>query len=342
MFDTDNQDDQIDEQMSAEESERAKMWNDVLAERAAAKGDVGAEDAKGEQPEKDDDEPKQPAVKVEATTDAKADEPKPQLTHEQEVVQELQRRIRVAESKDGNYRRDIAAMKAEIERMKAAPASQTVAQAPADDPPEWKKLKEDWPDIYESVQAKLSVLGTGSMAKDEASKIINEGITQYQARMDERLAETQGSVQKQVADEVLGVFHKDWRNDVLAPEFMIWFKKQPDEIKALDADSAPVADTVDLIAKYKESDEYTRYKERTNQPLPAASNPAQQANTAASNPASDVKARNRERLRAAVTPNNTSSAGAYRAQMSDTDMSPDQLWADVKRERDQARKRAAA
>jgi len=277
--------------MSTHEELQA-MWEEEAA--AAAKGDdtqaTPAEETPPEQTASTESEP-QASAPEQTSTDTPAVDPTEELRSH---IAQLQDRLRKTEGHIGGLTSELKRTKDALAAGTAA-AQQTQGEAPtstqmqtaAKTPEAWEKLKADFPEWAEGIEAYMATRQPGAQAA---------GITPEQ--MQERLQQQEATLRAEMATRVNEMFvetrHEGWKDTVKTPEFAAWAQVQSPEIKALAASDNP-ADAVRMLDLYKKSTE---------------------------TPATSIATDRQSRLAASATPRGEKVAPRKGV----ADMTPEELW----------------
>ena len=206
---------------------------------------------------------------------------------------QLQERLRKTEGHIGGLTSELKRTKEQLSAGQAAaqvateaPTSTQMAAA-AKNPESWDRLKSDFPEWAEGVDAFVSsrLAGIQTGGSDPA---------QMQQLLQQQEAALRADFTRQLAEVQIESRHEGWKDIVQAPEFGAWVNAQTPEIKALAASDSP-RDAVRMLDLYSAS----RAK-----------------------PATDITQDRKSRLAASATPK----GDAVPARKSLDTMSPQELW----------------
>lgn len=185
-------------------------------------------------------------------------------------------------------------------RASAEQPSQTQIAAAAKDPEKWAELKKDFPEwgdaITEYVDSKLAALAGG---KGPSAEEIEQLVAQ-------RTTGAVTELERAFNEKLVTLRHPGWKDEVKTDAFKAWFDVQDEGTKRLAA-STDGLDAVRMMDLYVESKK---------------------------KPAASVKDERQARLAAAATPARPAQAGA--TTKSFDEMSPEEQWNYLARQRDQA------
>jgi hypothetical protein len=173
--------------------------------------------------------------------------------------------------------------------------NQTQIAAAAKDPEKWEALKKDFPEWGEGIEAFVS---------SRLGQLAGQGMTAEQVeqviaqRTSDAVAQTRGEMQELMVD----LRHEGWRDLVKTPDFAQWHAAQKPEVQAL-ANSDKAANAIRMLDLFK--------KDKAK-------------------PAANVRQERQSRLEAAVT----TKSGAPAAVKTFEDMSPQEQWDYLARQRD--------
>lgn len=212
----------------------------VEGEDPALQANADDKKAEGEQQEKTDPEPEQPAQPV-ATAPKLTDE---ELNRILAVVPDLQAQNRKAFGKIGELQQVINELKGKDS------GGQASLRVNAD---QLKRLNKDYPELAQALAEDLSELPAGPDGKlDPAS---------FEPIVEQRVSAARTQLMEELETKLLTMQHRDWPQIIAAPEFALWKQTQTaDEQAKLDS-SWDAMYLSDKFTEYK-----TWLKSRSTQP----------------------------------------------------------------------------
>lgn len=196
----------------------------------------------------------------------------------------------------------IGALQSEFAKSRQAkPAEQPtqgqIAAAQAD-PEKWSALKQDFPEWGEGitayVESRLGQLSGTGLSPEQIEQMVSQ-----------RTEATTAELEKKFNEALVGIKHKNWRQDVNTPEFASWYKVQPPEVQAL-ASSKDGFDAIEMLDRFH----------------------ADKAK-----PVADVQQERKQKLAAAVT---TKPGGAGKVTKTFDEMSAAEQWEYLAKERERS------
>lgn len=199
------------DQESKEQKDVEQLWNEIAASR-------GGEEKGGPQQEP-------PADQQDAAKDAApdAEQKQEQPDDQEEELQKLRRELHRIKSDYGRVRSE----KQRLEALLAQQERQTPAQEPQapPEPDPWRRIKEDYPDIAEGVEALLRARVDTSIPKDVLTR---RELEQDMAR---------AAYEREIAS--IAEINPRWEEEVRTDEFRSWLNEQPIEVQALVDSTVP-------------------------------------------------------------------------------------------------------
>lgn len=182
--------------------------------------------------------PTEPAVQPEP-------EPAPQPDPVQQALEELratnaqlQERLRRTEGHIGGLTSELKRTKEALSAGQAA-AQQTndapsnaQMQTASKNPEAWERLKEDFPEWADGVEAFMSSRLTGLQPGGQSPEQVQQLLQQQEAAL-------RADMQRQMAELQVETRHEGWKETVRSPEFSTWVMQQAPEIQALATSDAP-------------------------------------------------------------------------------------------------------
>lgn len=194
-----------------------ELWNKMAADDESA----------ASEPEGTPDEPQQPPVEEpnqEAAQAAPEQEAQPSSSGGDDELQQLKRELHRVKSDLGRIRSEKQKLEALVARSPAGPTSEEVRSAMRE-PEQWEKLKQDYPDIAEGVEALIK-------ARVE-SMIPSDLVTRRELEQDKARTSYEAELMS-IAD-----VNPNWEEEVRTEEFSTWLASQPIEVQALADSPAP-------------------------------------------------------------------------------------------------------
>ncbi len=256
-----------------EQAANQKMWDEATAARAA--------DANPES----NDEPIVKASEPEPGHEPVNEDPfanlHPEVKRRLEALDQLESRLRNTEGHigglnkatkriEGELQNELAAAKAAAKAVDDAPSQKQIQSAAADSE-KWKQLKTDFPEWTDAIDERLGGIQPApafdveglrtKLTDDLSSKIRGEVTAEMEQKLEMRL---------------IDIAHRGWIDTVNSPEYLEWYKTQPQNIQAL-AESSKAEDAIDLLNKYADTRKKTvsvdKIKEDRKQRLESATTP---------------------------------------------------------------------
>lgn len=217
--------------MSTQEELQA-MWEQEAA--AAAANEAPAEETPPPEPEAAPEPAKQPEP-----------EPEPQPDPIQQALEELratnaqlQERLRRTEGHIGGLTSELKRTKEALSAGQAAAQQATEAptsaqmQTASKNPEAWERLKEDFPEWADGVEAFMSSRLTGLQPGGQSPEQVQQLLQQQEAAL-------RADMQRQMAELQVETRHEGWKETVRTPEFSTWVMQQAPEIQALATSDSP-------------------------------------------------------------------------------------------------------
>lgn len=270
-------------------TENDQLWNEVAAERA---GDTPAEPV--EKPVE------APAAVVEPLPEETKPDPLAEISAKlSEFEAKMAGRLRNVEGHIGNLtgtqkqlREMLDAGKAAAAQTNSAPTTSDI-QAAVENPAEWEKLKEDWPEWAAGTEKLLDLKMKNSF---DAKAFETEIRKQMQG-------ETQ-AIKEMIIDSSLDTVLPGWKEETKTSDFSTWLTSQSPEVQALAA-SDRVGDAAKMLRMYGDSKQ--------------------------ANPANQILEQRKQRLETATaTPRSNPKPSTQKAW---EDMTPSEQWEYEKRAR---------
>lgn len=208
-----------------------QLWDDVAKERA----DAPAEEPPRQEPEAAGTPEQEPEPEAAPTPEPPAT-PAMQARLEalERALQETDRRARTAEGR-------VSAVQSELDRARAQaqqaaqpqpPSAQDVLAA-SKNSEKWKALKQDWPEMAESVEAFVEESLRAQRASGSTQPVVDpQAMTAF-------VQQEVSKVRQEIASELVEDAHNGWQSTVKTPEFYTWFQSQPADVQALAASDKP-------------------------------------------------------------------------------------------------------
>lgn len=225
------------------DTENDQLWNEVAAERAGNAPALSAE--------KPIEAPAAETSPVEATPQVEeATKPDPLAEISAKLAEFENKFSQRLRNIDGHIGGLTNAQKQIRERLEAASASaantthaptQSEIQSAAQNPAEWEKLKEDWPEWAAGTEKFLELKLKNSF-----------DATAFEAAIKKELHGQTAAMQQMIIDSSLDVVLPDWKDECKTPEFKSWLESQPESIQALAA-STRISDAAKMLRAYDES-----------------------------------------------------------------------------------------
>lgn len=199
------------DQESKEQKDIEQLWNEVAANRG------GTETG---EPPKEPPADQQDAAPEAASDGAQSQEQPGDL---QEELQKLKRELHRVKSDYGRVRSE----KQRLEALLAQQERQTPAQEPQapPEPDTWRRIKEEYPDIAEGVEALLRARVETSIPKDVLTR---RELEQDMAR---------AAYEREIAS--IAEVNPRWEEEVRTDEFRSWLSEQPIEVQLLVDSTVP-------------------------------------------------------------------------------------------------------
>lgn len=259
-------------------------WDSLVAERANP-GSAEAAPASAEPAEST------PAP-IEASAPAAAPPAAPTMEQLLAQMQELSNAVKRSEGRVSSLQSDLARQRnAQPAQAEPQPSTEQVALA-IEDPEEWKKLQDEFPEWGVAIQKKLDAT-TAAMLK--------------------RYGATQAGVKQEVLDAAVSQAlesreyarleraHPGWKALTATPSYQDWYKAQPADVQAL-ADSPYSDDAIVFFDKFK----------------------TDTGGVPSTNPAASLQQRRQAVLAASAT--TTPRRPAAPRTVSDQDLTPEEIW----------------
>lgn len=119
------------------------------------------------------------------------------------------------------------------------PSAAQIATA-AKDPDSWARLKSDFPEWGEGIQA---------FVDHRLGQLSGAGFSQEQ--VEQLVAQRTDEARRELGETFLEFQFKGWKDEVKTPEFELWFRAQPADVQALAASANP-ADAARMLGSYRE------------------------------------------------------------------------------------------
>ena len=218
-------------------TENDQLWNEVAAERA---GDLPAEPV--EKPVE------APAAVVEPTPEEVKPDPLAEISAKlSEFEAKMAGRLRNVEGHIGNLTGTQKQLREMLEAGKAAAAqsnnapTQSDIQSAVENPAEWEKLKEDWPEWAAGTEKFLELkMKNGFDAKA------------FETEIRKQMQGETAAIKEMIVDSALDAVLPDWKEEIKTPEFNAWLNGQPESVRAL-AGSDRVGDAAKMLKMYDSS-----------------------------------------------------------------------------------------
>lgn len=287
----------VDENTPLTETDALSYWNQLAAgetetptpattEQAPAADEAAVEGEAGEQTPELPQELRAALTKVDSLA---------------ELVSTLTHQVKSSEGRFAAVQRELTAAKTASQVVTRAPNQQTV-QAAAKTPEAWAKLKDQFPDWAEAIEAYGSHLIAGVPQPQQID------LAPIQSQFAEQLDELRGQITRSSEEAKLYGAYRGWKKDINSPEFSTWLPTQSAEVQAKFR-SPNADDAIDVLDAY-----HTHSKDSKR----------------------DITAERTQRLQAAVG----RPKGQATPPADDRDLTDKQIWAQEATRRDQ--RRAAA
>ena len=249
-----------------------------------------------------------PAVAAPAPAAAVDEPPPPEVPDElaralqdvaslKDLVTQLHHTVRSSEGRVGAMQRELQEARAAAQRVQAPAPNEQTARAAAKDPEKWAKLKEDFPEWGEAVEALVDSRQAPAAPQVDFAPI------------EERISGLTTQFQRAIEEAKVFGAHRDWKNVINTPEFVTWHRAQDPQIQALAA-SAHGEDAITMIDKFKADRQV------------------------ASDATRNTTAERAARLAAAAAPARKPTAPPPKG---DSELTPAELWAQEAAQREQSR-----
>jgi hypothetical protein len=195
-----------------EELTPEQIWSELDAAESAGENPPEEQQAHTESAQKQEEKAEEKAAPAQALSD-----------EERAMLRQLPELVHLVKTTVGR----VGSLQSELQKIGKAAATQA-ADSPtekqieraSESPEAWKKLKEDFPDWAEGVEAYVSSRIPSSAAPD-TQKIVSEAVARARAEV--------VALREKEAEEELDDTRPDWRNVVKGEDFAKWLSSQPAE-----------------------------------------------------------------------------------------------------------------
>jgi hypothetical protein len=199
-----------------EELTAEQIWSELDAAESAGESPPEEQQAHTESAQKQEDEVDGKAEEKAAPVQALSDEERAMLRQ----LPELVHLVKTTVGRVGSIQSELQKIgKAAATQAADSPTEKQIERA-SESPEAWKKLKEDFPDWAEGVEAYVSSRIPSSAAPD-TQKIVSEAVAKARAEV--------VALREKEAEEELDDTRPDWREVVKGEDFAKWLSSQPAE-----------------------------------------------------------------------------------------------------------------
>jgi hypothetical protein len=184
--------------------------------------ELDAAESAGNNPPEEQQAHTESAQKQEEKAEEKAAPAQPLSEQERAMLRQLPELVHLVKTTVGR----VGSIQSELQKIGKAAATQA-ADSPtekqieraSESPEAWKKLKEDFPDWAEGVEAYVSSRIPSSAAALDTEKLVSEAVAKAKAEI--------AALREKEAEEELDDVRPDWRNVVKSEDFAKWLSSQP-------------------------------------------------------------------------------------------------------------------
>lgn len=157
-----------------------------------------------------------------------------QISERLDVINNLDYRLKQTERRVGSVQNEFYAAQKAAKEHKDGPTPEEVEKA-AQSEKAWKEMKEEFPDIANAIEAKLSE------TKPPDINQLREELEQSFGKRDD----------SQLELRLLGIAHRDWQTVVQTPEYAEWLKTQSPDVQDKALHSTVAEDAIEILDMYK-------------------------------------------------------------------------------------------